>query len=272
MTDHADANGPIGMTLTRDLRRQPSDRPLAIGVLGGMGPAATIDLMHHVLLNSATASEQDGVRLVVDSDPGVPDRNAAILRGGPSPIDALVRMARGLEAGGADFLVMACNTAHAFQFDIERAVAIPFVSMIEETCTAAAAQASGPGARVGVLAGAGCLAANLYQDELARCGLVCLTPDAERQAEFMDLLYAIKAGDRSAEVSRRMTAIAETLRADGAEMILAACTEVPLVLTGEMIGLPLINSTQALAIAAVRYARRETPLPPAFSSTEVGRA
>lgn len=245
--------------------------PLSVGVLGGMGPAATLDLMAQVLRRTPREREQDGLRLIVDSNPRIPDRNDAILRGGPSPAPVLAAMAQGLEAAGADFVVMACNTAHAFRFDIERALSVPFVSMIEEAGAVAQAQAPA-GAVVGLLAGEGCLAAGLYQEELARRGLTALAPEGALRAEFMNLLYAIKAGDVGPEASRRMAAIAAELEAQGAAVLIAACTEVPLVLKSSMTRAPLIDATEVLAEAVVDYALGRRPLPPAFSWTEVGKA
>ena len=93
-----------------------TDIPLIIGVLGGMGPAATIDFMAKVLRHSqaSAAREQDNVRMIVDSNPSLPDRNAAIAGTGPSPAAGLAAMARGLQAAGAQVLTMPCNAAHAF--------------------------------------------------------------------------------------------------------------------------------------------------------------
>lgn len=244
--------------------------PLSVGVLGGMGPAATIDLMTRVLHRSPRGREQDGVRLIVDSNPAVPDRNDAILRGGPSPAPMLAAMARGLEAAGADFLVMACNTAHAFQFDIERSVGIPFVSIVEEASAVAARQA--PSGTVGLLAAEGCLAAGLYQEELARRGLSCVTLEGERLAEFMDLLYAIKSGDLGPAVAGAMASLARALEAQGAGVLVAACTEVPLVLDAAATGVPLIDATETLAAAVVDYATGARPLPPPFSWRDAGQA
>lgn len=245
--------------------------PLNVGVLGGMGPAATLDLMAQVLRRTPRAREQDGLRLIVDSNPRIPDRNDAILRGGPSPAPILAAMAQGVEAAGADFVVMACNTAHAFRFDIERAIGVPFVSMIEEAGAVVQGQAPA-GAAIGLLAGEGCLEAGLYQDELARRGLTALVPEGAVRAEFMDLLYAIKAGDEGPDSSRRMAAIAAALEAQGAAMLIAACTEVPLVLKPGMTTAPLVDATEVLAAAIIDYALGRRPLPPAFSWMEVGPA
>ena len=233
--------------------------PLTIGVLGGMGPAATLDFMDKALKAGAGASEQDNVRLIVDCNPGVLDRNAALAGDGPSPGPGLAAMARGLTAAGADFLVMACNAAHAWQGDIEAATPLPFVSIVEEACRWLAANGP-PGQRVGLMAAGACLDSGLYQNALAAVGLRALTPTPAVSERFMQALYAFKAGDRGPQPRAAMRECARALVDDGAQVILAACTEVPLVLTAGDLAVPLVDATQILAVRAVAYARGE-PMP-----------
>ncbi len=236
-----------------------SPAPLTIGVLGGMGPAATVDFMAKVLAISQGRRDQDGVRLLVDSNPFVPDRNAAIAGTGPSPGPVLALMAQGLQRAGADFLVMACNAAHAFEADVRAATPLPFVSIIDETCKAAVRERPRL-ARVGVLAAAAAQDALLYETGFARLGVEVLAPAGDGRARFMDLLYRIKAGDTGPAVREGMKACANALISGGAELIVAGCTEVPLVLDQTDIAWPLIDSTAVLAQRAVAYARGE-PLP-----------
>ncbi|MFN3584510.1 aspartate/glutamate racemase family protein [Phenylobacterium sp.] len=244
--------------------------PLTVGVLGGMGPAATLDFMQKVLEATDARRDQDGVRLLVDCNPLVPDRNAALRGEGPSPGPALADMARGLEAAGADFLVMACNTAHAFQYDIEQAVRVPFVSIIEET-TAVVAELVPRGGAVGLLAAEGCLRAGLYQEAFARRGLAAVVPEPDDDT-FMSALYAIKGGDLGPAVRRRMSDLAGRLVARGAQALVAACTEAPLVLAAGDVDAPLVDSTRVLARSTVAYARRLRPLPEVMSLTDGGEA
>ena len=114
-----------------------NESSLLVGVLGGMGPEATVDFMSKLISFTPGDDDQDHIRLLVDQNPTVPNRQDALLRGGISPGPVLADMARGLEAGGCAFLVMPCNTAHAFQDDIKAAVDIPFVSIIDATLDAA---------------------------------------------------------------------------------------------------------------------------------------
>jgi aspartate racemase len=222
------------------------------GVLGGMGPAATLDFMARVQALRAGGRDQDHVRLIVDLNPAVPDRNAAVAGTGPSPGPALAEMARGLERAGADFLVMPCNAAHAFAGAIGEASALPFLDMIE--ATADAAKAAAPGAkRVGLLAASGCLDSGLYQRALAARGMEGFAPEGAAREAFMAGVYAVKAGELEAARAAFLRAAGELVNA-GAELLIAGCTEVPLALDAGDAPVPLINSTQVLAEKTVAWA------------------
>jgi len=212
------------------------------GVLGGMGPDATVDFMAKVIAATPAETDQDHVRLLVDQNPGVPSRQAALLGDGEDPGPVLAAMAVGLEQAGADFLVMPCNTAHAFVSAIRAAVAIPLVSIIDVTVEACRDYET-----VGLVSTAGCLEANLYQDGLAAAGKTVILPDADEVAEVSRLVFEIKHGNRGDEVVERMRRAADALVDRGAEVIVAACTEIPLVLTPDMLPVPLVSSTDVLA-------------------------
>lgn len=234
-------------------------RLLTVGVIGGMGPAATVDFMDKLLKATGAEREQDNLRLLVDCNPHVPDRNTAAADGVmPGPV--IAGMARGLERQGADFIVMACNTAHAYEADIRAAIAAPFVSLIAETATALAARYPAV-KRAGLLAGTGCLEARLYQDALNAHGVEAVVLDPAGQTRFMDLLYQIKRGDTSDAARAEMRALADLLIGAGAELVVAACTEVPLVLSAGDIAVPLLDSTGVLVERTLAYARDGEPLP-----------
>lgn len=225
-----------------------------VGVIGGLGPEATLDFYAKVLALTPAARDQDHLHLIIDSNPGVPNRNEAVAGTGPSPGPILAEMAVRLERAGADFLVMACNAAHAFQGEITAAVSVPFVSIIEETVTATLGRSPNL-ERVGVLASSGCLDAKLYQNAFAQHGVKVFVPEGTERETFMSLLYRVKAGDKGAEVRKTMCALADSLIGWGAEAIVAGCTEVPLVLGGQDLPRPFIDSSAVLAERTVRYAR-----------------
>ncbi|WP_207000008.1 aspartate/glutamate racemase family protein [Trinickia mobilis] len=233
---------------------------LVIGVLGGMGPQATADFLAKLVAATPVAHEQEHLRVRVDSNPKVPDRNKALAGLGGSPGLVLAEMAVGLQHAGVDFLVMACNTAHAFEPTIRAAVTVPFVSMIVEACDTCE-RAYPQVRRVGLLAAQGCLDARLYQEELARREREALILAPADQRRFMALLYRIKQGDLSPDVRAEMRALGETLIAAGADVIVAACTEVPLVLQEGDLTRPIVDTTSNLAQRCVIYARHLEPLP-----------
>lgn len=246
----------------------PHPPEFVIGVLGGMGPQATVDFLSKLIAATPVRSEQDHLHVVLDINPKVPDRNVAIAAArnehqvyASEPGAVLAGMARRLQAAGATLLVMACNTAHAFEADIRANTSIPFVSMIEESCDEAARCATAAGRRIGVLAAQGCIDAGLYQRALARRGLQVLLPDPRRQERLMELLYRIKLGELSQEVRVDMGELARSLVSDGADAIIAGCTEVPLVLHAGEVSRPLIDATANLAGRCVRYARHLEALP-----------
>lgn len=228
-----------------------------VGVIGGMGPDATVDFMARVLAHTPSAVDQDHVHMLVDHNPHVPSRQQAMAGTGEDPGPVLAQMAARLETGGADFIVMPCNTAHAWQDDIVAATTIPFVSIVEESVRAAREHvAGGP---VGLLTTPGCLTAGLYQQTLADVDVVLQKPD--ELAETMSLIDQIKAGDKSEIVSRGLHTLGKRLVARGAAVLIAACTELPLVLDESMFDVPLVASTDVLAEKTVSLALGQEALP-----------
>jgi len=222
------------------------------GVLGGMGPRATLDFLDKVQRASGAARDQDHIRLLVDLNPAVPDRNVALAAGEPGVGVVLAAMAAGLERAGADFLVMVCNTAHAFRPAIEAATRLPFVSMIDETVAEVADPAP---SCVGLLATGACLASGLYQAGFERAGIATVALSGQELNRFMALLYRIKAGDTGSDVENDAATLAGYLAQRGAQVLVAGCTELPLVLSSRNSALPLVDATEVLARRTVAYAR-----------------
>ncbi len=210
-----------------------------------------------MLKHSHARSDQDHLHLIIENNPKTPNRNEAIAGRGPSPGSCLADMARALERAGADFIVMACNTAHAFERDIRAATTKPFVSLIDEVV--GEVQNTHPGVRrVGLLATQGSLDSKIYHVAFVRQGIEALQLTVPSQARFMEILYRIKSGDHD---RAGMQGLGEELIAQGAELLIAGCTEVPLVLKPGNNSKPLIDSTDVLARSCVAYARRLKPLP-----------
>lgn len=223
------------------------------GVLGGMGPDATVDFMAKVIALTPAEKDQDHIRMLVDHDPTVPNRQDAILGKGEDPGPALAAMAHRLEAAGADFLVIPCNTAYVFERAIIDAVKIPLISIIDATIDAVPDGCDS----VGLLATEGCLQAGVYQRGLAARELTALEPTADEMQKLMQAIYAIKAGNADNNTAVTMQSLAKALVARGAGAVIAGCTEIPLALEQSMLEVPLLSSTDILAQKTVQLALSE---------------
>jgi aspartate racemase len=232
---------------------------LTAGVLGGMGPEATVDFMSKVIAMTPASDDQGHIRMIVDHNPKVPNRQAAIAGAGEDPGPELAVMARRLEQAGADFLVMVCNSAHAFLAPLREATTLPFVSIIDVTI-AEITEKHAHARRAGLLATDGLLAAGVYQDALREAGMTPVLPNAEELLQLMALIGRIKAGDTGRPVAQGMGMLAELLASAGAEVIIAGCTEIPLVLDSATV--PVIASTDVLARKTVALARGLESLDP----------
>jgi len=232
-----------------------NDRKIA-GVLGGMGPEATVDFMAKVIALTPARKDQDHVRMVVDHNPTVPDRQSALLDGGEDPGLVIASMAAGLQTAGADFLVMPCNTAHVYLESMLDAINIPFISIIDLTVAACSEFES-----VGVLATDGCLQTKIYQRALTANNIQAVLPNDGELKELMRLITLIKTGEKGKTVASPMRDIAVAVVGKGAQAIIAGCTEIPLVLDESMLDVPLVSSTDVLAAATVAIAFGDMPLP-----------
>ena len=208
-----------------------------LGVLGGMGPAATLDFLAKLQAATPVKREQDHLRVLVDINPKVPDRNVSDSDPGP----VLAAMAAGLRDSGAQVLAIACNTAHAYAREVE-ASGLPLIDMLETAGLAAKARGASV---VGVL-GTG-LALGLYRNRFAHMDLEVVMLDDHEQVEFMALLYRIKQGDLGPGSRETMAALAHRLVGKGAQGVVAGCTEVPLVLSQDALSVPLLDATEELA-------------------------
>lgn len=224
----------------------------AIGIIGGMGPEATLDLFGKLIRHTDASCDAEHIRVYIDCHTGIPDRTRAILEGGESPVPYIVESAKKLAAMGAEFLLLPCNTSHYYYDEIAALSPVPVVHMIR---TAAEALRDSGVARVGVLATDGTLRSGVYQKELAACGIEAVCPDGEDQAAVMRLIYdGIKANVPTFDT----TAVEQTLRhlrEAGAERLVLGCTELPVAVARYGIEAPdAVDATDILARVAVAAA------------------
>ncbi|MDR2789095.1 MAG: aspartate/glutamate racemase family protein [Candidatus Accumulibacter sp.] len=207
-------------------------RPFKIGIVGGVGPAATVDFLDKIVRNTPARRDQEHLKVVVEQNPQIPDRTAHLLSGGADPTIALYAACKRLEADGADIVAIPCNTAHAFVARIQPFLSIPIVNMLLETVRYIQRNHGGR-AKVGLLATSGTIASRVYHEVIIPAGFEVLVPDAENQHGVMNAIYGpkgVKAGFTEGECAEELRRALISLVRRGAEVIILGCTELPLIL------------------------------------------
>lgn len=230
--------------------------PHTLGILGGMGPAATVDLFDRIVRATPAQRDQDHIPILIVNDPSIPDRSAAILHGGKDPTPLLIAGIEKLAAMGAAFIAIPCNTAHYYLPTLSENAPIPLLDMIGET-VATLGREHPAVERVGVLATSGTLAVGLYQNALVKAGLTPMEPTPVEIERMMDAIYGplgVKTAGVTAEARNGLQAVGQALIDRGAQALILGCTEIPLAMHDGDLPVPLIASNQCLAAAAVRAA------------------
>ena len=221
-----------------------------IGILGGMGPLATVDLFRRIVEMADSPNDQGHPRVLIDSNTNISHRTAAILNGGAAPLPEMVRSALLLERGGADVLIMCCYTPHNFSPEICRFVHLPFLNMLEETAKAALDKGF---KSVGLLATDGTIRSGVYAREFEHHGIELLTPGPEGQKALMEMIYSgVKAG-KTTWPTEAVAQVLSDLAGRGARAAVLGCTELPLAFENYRIEspLPLLDPTAILAKSAL---------------------
>jgi aspartate racemase len=227
--------------------------PRRVGILGGMGPAATVDLMAKVLAATPARHDEEHVPLIVWNVPQVPSRPAAMRGEGPSPLPAMLEGARFLQDAGATALAIACNTAHHWADALQLAVKIPLLH-IADAAVAELVSRKPPPATVGLLGTRETLQSGIYQDRMAAHGISTLEPDEAMQAAIDRAIADVKAGEMERACAEFIPA-AGALIERGADALVLACTELPLVPCPADLRARMVDPTMALARAIVAHSR-----------------
>ncbi|RKT99410.1 aspartate racemase [Burkholderia sp. Nafp2/4-1b] len=243
---------------------QPAARAATfkIGVVGGVGPAATVDFLDKIVRNTPASRDQDHLKLLVEQNPQIPDRTENLIGSGVDPTISLYATCKKLEDGDADVIAIPCNTAHAFVERIQPYLGIPIVNML--TVTVAHLRDTWPALRdVGVLATSGTIESGVYEKALESQGLRQVVPPPALQARVMEAIYGkhgVKAGFTTGQCEDDIGAAVDALIAEGVSVIVLGCTELPILLPGgEYVArnggrATLVDPTDVLARTCIAYA------------------
>lgn len=222
-----------------------------IGIIGGMGPKATCDLMQKIIMSTDAKNDQEHIHIFVDCNTNIPDRTKAIFGEGESPVPEIVNSGKNLQSMGADLLVMSCNTAHYFYDKVVKHLDIPLLNMPDET----AIYLKNMGIKkVGVLATDGTIESGIYEKSLKRHGIDAIYPSSENQKFIMELIYDYIKSGRDDYDDSRLKDILDELKEKGAEKIILGCTELPIAFERLGENEDLVDPTLVLAYSAVSFA------------------
>lgn len=225
-----------------------------LGVMGGMGPMATVDFLRKVVANTEAASDRDHIHTLTESRCTIPDRTDYITGSGENPLDELVDTALKLQEMGAEVIVMPCNTAHYFYEEIKRNLKVKFINMVEETAKAILGEE-----RVGLLATMGTYHAKIYEKAFKKYDIPVVQPPEEIKEITSNLIYSVKGGRYKPEEHREdVEEILAWFRNEKIDTVILGCSELPLVFNGSFNDdISLVDPTEILALAAIRTMGRK---------------
>jgi aspartate racemase len=222
-----------------------SQQPV-IGVIGGMGPEATVDLMRRVIAATPAADDADHIRMLVDNNPKVPSRLQALIdKSGEDPAPVLIAMAQGLERAGADVLVIPCNTAHHYLPVIQQSVSCPVADMIGLSI-ARVKRDLGNKACIGLLASPAVRLTGLFERRCVEAGIDVRWPEGGDDAAVLAAIKAVKADGVSPAQMAAYRAAARGLVTRGVGLLVIACTELSIVGGLDGLGAPLLDTLDVL--------------------------
>lgn len=199
------------------------------GILGGMGPEATVDFMQKIIQHTPAIDDIEHIRCIIDNNPKIPSRVQAILEGdGENPGPVMAEMAKQLEAWGADFIVIPCNTAHEYYPYVAKAVTIPVVHLID-LVVETVIQHEQNIQTVGILCSNTIIKTQLYTARFAQRGVRAEYPDDELQQNLFQIIRRVKKGETDSQIRDEFKAIAKHLAEKGVRTIILGCTELGII-------------------------------------------
>jgi aspartate racemase len=235
-------------------------RSRSVGVLGGMGPYATVAFFQKLVTLTPAARDWDHLRIVVDDNPHIPSRSRHVLYGEESPLAAMLESCLKLQAYPVDFIAIPCNSAAVFVPDLQRRLSVPVLNICEVSANALAV-AYPAVRRVSALGSAVTYCRRSYEEFLAAHGVELVVHSEEIQREIERQIERLKLGAADASDVVAMQAVIERLRREyGTEAAIMACTEFGC-LPGFDAGIPAVDSSLELARHTVSLARSTAATP-----------
>lgn len=221
------------------------------GIIGGMGPQATIDLFQKIVSNTDSSSDNEHIHIIIDNNTDIPDRTKSILANSDLPLKYLSQSAKKLESIGADFLAMPCNTAHFFYDRLKKEVNIPIINMIEETAKYLKEKNE---KNLLLLATTGTIKTQIYQNIFNKYNLNIITPEKDFQVEIMSAIYDYVKEGKPYDKGEIFTQYLNQAIANNIDRIILGCTELPILFEENKLDYKIVDPTLVLAKTIIKTA------------------
>ncbi len=258
-------NGSLSIFPDRGLKEMTGQKEKIVGIIGGMGPEATVDLMQRIIRLTPALDDIDHIRCIVDNNPKVPSRIKAIIDGeGEDPGPCMADMGKRLEIFGADFLVIACNTAHFYYEAVQEAVNIPVINLID--LVSHHVKANCPDQyKIGILASPAVAITGLYTKKFKKLGIKDIWPDPDYQDSLFKVIKEVKKGNTGSTVRNAYEKVCEHLLKKDIKTAIIACTELSAL--DSSLPINIIDAAHVLSMEIVQIAKNSKKLA-SFAGTD----
>ena len=220
-----------------------------LGILGGMGPAASAEYITRLIQQTQATCDQEHIPFVLWNEPRTPDRSTSLRNGDDRPLPYLLQGIQVLKDAGCNFVVIPCNTAH-FWYDELIKFRVPIIHIVDSVAHSLC-DADVNSGTIGIMGTQATIELGLYQNHLTNWN--CIIPTQEEMDNIVQpAIDLVKAGDMVKSHAMLMSVV-DSLIARGSQAVVLGCTEIPLAIReNNQNGRPLINSIDSLVKAAIK--------------------
>ena len=230
-----------------------------LGVLGGMGPAASAEFMVRLVAQTPAKRDQDHIPTILWSDNTVPDRSTSMRNGDNKPLPYLLSGIQGLVSAGCNLIVIPCNTAHLWFKEMEKQASWHArIVHIVDSVSDALRDANVIDSKIGVMGTQATVELGLYQYRLNKLGWECIVPSKEEMDTLVQPAIDLIKANQIAEAHSMLMTIIHSLISNGAKSVVLGCTEIPLSIKEDIVqDTPIINSIDSLVKSVIKEFKRE---------------
>jgi len=223
-----------------------------LGILGGMGPAASAEFVNRLVEQTPATCDQEHVPFVLWNEPRTPDRSTSMRNGDDRPLPYLLQGIQVLKAVGCNRIVIPCNSAHYWYDELVK-LNVPIIHIVDSVA-AELKNLNVENQTIGIMGTLGTIEFGIYQRRLEQQGWICIVPSQQEMDTYVQPAIDLIKSGKIQESQHLLMTVIYSLIDRGAKAVVLGCTELPLAIriTSED-GVPIVNSIDSLVKAALTY-------------------